>query len=91
MQNLIASLLLCIAACYLLGRWMPLDSKRRVYSWLSAKLPALSPYLQVESAGGCGSGCSSCGTGCSTPRGTSISDTPQIKPIQLVRKPLDLA
>jgi hypothetical protein len=87
MQNLIAALLLCAAACYLLGRWMPLAGRRRMYSWLSTKLPALSPYLQIESAGGCGSGCSSCSTGCSTP----ANGTPQLKTIRLVRKPLDLA
>ena len=83
MQNLIAVLLLFVAAMYLLLKWMPTKVKGQFREILAKRHPALTPLLIKisDKTAGCGSGCDSCS---SSPSSGSCS-SPETKPVKMIR------
>jgi hypothetical protein len=64
MQTIISLILISAAALFLLFKWMPRNSKRRVLDWLFEKSPRFSRFFSITSAPSaksCISACSSCG------------------------------
>ncbi len=84
MQNLIAALLLAIAAAYLLLKWMPAAAREKIRTTCALHFPSLAPLLTkaVEQTAGCGSGCSSC----SSSTNDTCTNSSELKTVKLVRK-----
>ncbi len=83
MQNLIAALLLALAAGYLLLKWMPAATVEKFKTACVSRFPALAPLLTkvVKQTAGCGSGCSSC----SSSANDTCTSSAELKTVKLVR------